>query len=169
MLFVGYQAEGSLGRKLQDGAKSVKLFGEEIAVNATIATLHGTSGHADREGLLNWLAGFREKPGMVFVNHGDDSACIVFRKLLEDMGYRAEAPYSGTEYDLITGRMTVFTDGVRIKKMPRQDSRANQVYNELVAAAEALLVLVKGRKGRTNKDNAKITDQIRKLIEKWKD
>ena len=169
VLFVGYQAEGSLGRKLQDGAKSVKLFGEEIAVNATIATLHGTSGHADREGLLNWLAGFREKPGMVFVNHGDDSACIVFRKLLEDMGYRAEAPYSGTEYDLITGRMTVFTDGVRIKKMPRQDSRANQVYNELVAAAEALLVLVKGRKGRTNKDNAKITDQIRKLIEKWKD
>ena len=78
ILFVGYQAEGSLGWKLENGAKSVKLFGEDIAVNAEIAMLHGTSGHADKEGLLNWLAGFREKPKMVFVNHGDDSSCKAF-------------------------------------------------------------------------------------------
>ena len=169
VLFVGYQAEGSLGRKLQDGAKTVKLFGEEIAVNATIATLHGTSGHADRDGLLNWLAGFREKPKMVFVNHGDDGACMAFRKRLEDMGYLAEAPYSGTEYDLITGRMTVFTDGIRIKKVPKMDSRAKQVYDELVAAAEVLLALVKTFRGRANKDNAKLRDQILNLIQKWKD
>ena len=169
ILFVGYQAEGSLGRRLQDGAKNVKLFGEEIAVRAQIATLHGTSGHADRDGLLNWLAGFREKPGRVFVNHGDDDACVAFCQLLEERGYQAEAPYSGTEYDLVTGQMTVYTDGVRIKKQPRQDSRAKQVYEELVAAAEALLALVKARRGRTNKDNAKLTSQIRSLIEKWKD
>ena len=169
VLFVGYQAEGSLGRKLQDGAKKVKLFGEEIAVNATIATLHGTSGHADRDGLLSWLAGFREKPKMVFVNHGDDGACMSFRKRLEDMGYRAEAPYSGTEYDLITGKMTVFTDGIRIRKTPKMDSRAKQVYDELVAAAEVLLALVKTRRGCTNKDNAKLRDQIRNLIEKWRE
>ena len=169
MLFVGYQAEGSLGRRLQDGAKNVKLFGEEIAVNATIATLHGTSGHADRDGLLNWLAGFREKPRKVFVNHGEDDACMAFRKLLEEMGYDAEAPYSGTEYDLITGKMTVYTDGIRIRKQPKMDSRAKQVYDELVAAAEVLLALVKGRKGRTNKENAKLTSQIRSLIEKWRD
>ena len=169
ILFVGYQAEGSLGRKLQEGATNVKLFGEEIAVRALIATLHGTSGHADRDGLLNWLAGFQKKPDTVFVNHGDDDACVAFRDLLEQMGYRAEAPYSGTEYDLITGRMTVFTDGVRIKKAPKLDSRAKQIYDELVAAAEALLLLVKGRRGRTNKDNAKLTSQIRSLIDKWKD
>jgi len=169
VLFVGYQAEGSLGRRLQDGAKNVKLFGEEIAVRAQIATLHGTSGHADRDGLLNWLGGFRKKPGTVFVNHGDDDACTAFQNLLQEMGYNAEAPYSGTEYDLITGKMTVYTDGVRIKKAPKQDSRAKQVYDELVAAAEALLLLVRGRKGRTNKDNAKLTSQIRSLIDKWKD
>ena len=170
VLFVGYQAEGSLGRKLQDGAKSVKLFGEEIAVNATIATLHGTSGHADRDGLLNWLAGFREKPKTVFVNHGDDDAVIAFQALLKEMGYQAEAPYSGTEYDLLTGRMTIYTDSVPVKRTaPQQDNRAKQVYNELLAAAEALLKLVKGRKGRTNKDNAKLTSQIRSLIDKWKD
>ena len=170
VLFVGYQAEGSLGRKLQDGAKSVKLFGEEIAVNATIATLHGTSGHADRDGLLNWLAGFKEKPRMVFVNHGDDDAVIAFQALLKEMGYQAEAPYSGTEYDLLTGRMTIYTDSVPVRKAaPQQDNRAKQIYNELLAAAEALLKLVKGRKGRTNKDNAKLTSQIRSLIDKWKD
>lgn len=169
ILFVGYQAEGSLGRRLQDGAKNVKLFGEEIAVQARIATLHGTSGHADRDGLLNWLAGFRVKPGMVFVNHGDDDACTAFCELLNERGYRAEAPYSGTEYDLITGRMTAYTDGIRIRKQPKQDSRAKQVYDELLTAAEALLALVKMRRGRTNKENAKLTSQIHSLINKWKD
>jgi len=169
VLFVGYQAEGSLGRRLQDGAKNVKLFGEEIAVRAKIATLHGTSGHADRDGLLNWLAGFREKPGLVFVNHGEDDACTAFRDLLRQMGYRAEAPFSGTEFDLLTGRMTVYTEGVTIRKKPKTESRANQVYLDLVAAAEALLQLVKGRKGRANKDNSKLASQIRTLIEKWKD
>ena len=170
VLFVGYQAYGSLGRKLQDGAAKVKLFGEEIIVRAEVCTLHGTSGHADRDGLLAWLGGFREKPGTVFVNHGDDEACTAFRQLLEDMGYRAEAPYSGTEYDLLTGKMTVFTDGIRIqKKTAKGAERAQSVFGELLAAAEALLALVRTRKGKTNKDNAKLTSQIRSLIDKWKD
>ena len=169
VLFVGYQAEHSLGRKLQDGAKTVKLFGEEIAVNARIETLEGTSGHADREGLLNWLRGFREKPGMVFVNHGDDDSVKAFRKLLEEQGYRAEEPYSGTEYDLLTGRMTVYAEGKRTEKAAAKGTqRAQNIYDELVAAAEELLRLVKGRRGMTNKDNARLTDQIRSLIGKWR-
>ena len=170
VLFVGYQAENSLGRKLQEGARNVKLFGEDIAVHAEIATLHGTSGHADKEGLLNWLTAFRQKPGMVFVNHGDDGSCEAFRKTLEDMGYRAEAPYSGTEYDLLTGKITAYTEGVKIDRAAafKGGQRARQIYGELLAAAEALLALVKQRKGCTNKDNAKLTAQIRSLIEKWK-
>ena len=170
ILFVGYQAEGSLGRRLQNGAKSVKLFGEEISVRAEIATLRGTSGHADRDGLLNWLQGFVKKPGKVFVNHGDDDACTAFQQLLLSLGYDADAPYSGTEYDLLTGKMTAYTDGKPISREQRQGSaRAKAVYGELLAAAEALLVLVKGRKGRTNKENAKMASQIRELIRKWKD
>lgn len=170
ILFVGYQAEGSLGRKLQNGAQYVRLFGEEITVNAEIAALHGTSGHADQAGLLRWLAGFKEKPQIVFVNHGDDRACTVFQKLLVQMGYCAEAPYSGTEYDLVTGRMTVFTDSrpVRRGEMAKGTARARAVYGELLAAAEALLAFVKTCKGRTNKDNARFASQIRSLIEKWK-
>ena len=170
ILFVGYQAEGSMGRKLQDGVKSVKLFGEEIAVNAEICTLKGTSGHADKDGLLNWLAGFREKPRKVFVNHGDDDQCQAFRKCLEEMGYNADAPYSGTEYDLLTGKMTVYTEGKPIDRVQvfKGSQRAKQVYEELLAAAEELLRLVKKRRGMTNKENAKLTSQIRSLIEKWR-
>ena len=170
ILFVGYQAEGSLGRKLQEGATSVKLFGEEVVVRAEIATLHGTSGHADQEGLVNWLKGFQVKPKTVYVNHGDDSSCKAFQQLLKDMGYNAEAPYSGTEYDLIANKMTVYTDGKVIDRSQilKGNARARQVYAELLAAAEALLALVKTRKGCANKDNAKLTSQIRELINKWK-
>jgi len=170
ILFVGYQAEGSMGRRLQEGAKSVKLFGETIAVNAEIATLNGTSGHADKEGLLNWLKGFRVKPKMVFVNHGDDASCEAFRAELEGLGYYAEAPYSGTEYDLLTGKLVTYTEGVKIdrKAAYKGTQRANAVFNDLVAAAEELLALVKKRRGNTNKDNAKLTSQIRSLISKWK-
>jgi len=170
VLFVGYQAEGSLGRKLQDGAQYVRLFGEDITVNAEIAALHGTSGHADQAGLLRWLAGFKEKPQTVFVNHGDDGACMIFQKLLTQMGYHADAPYSGTEYDLITGRMTVFADSkpIRREEITKGSARARAVYGDLLSAAEALLAFVKTCKGRTNKDNAKLASQIRNLIEKWK-
>ena len=170
VLFVGYQAEGSLGRKLQDGADSVRLFGEDIAVNAEIATLHGTSGHADQAGLLRWLRGFREKPRQIFINHGDDGPCTAFQKLLTALGYQAEAPFSGTQYDLMTGRMTVYTDGKRIdrEQVLRGTARAQAVYEDLLAAAEGLLALVRKSRGRTNKDLAKLTAQIRNLIEKWK-
>ena len=171
ILFVGYQAENSLGRRLQDGVKTVRLFGEDIAVHAEIASLHGTSGHADRDGLVNWLHGFKEKPRTVYVNHGDDEACKAFQELLSGMGYHAEAPYSGTEFDLLSDRMTVFTESRPISReqISKGTARARTVYADLLAAAEELLTLVRNRKGRTNKENAKLTSQIRSLIDKWKD
>ena len=170
VLFVGYQAEGSLGRKLQNGAQYVRLFGEDITVNAEIASLHGTSGHADQEGLLRWLAEFKEKPQKIFVNHGDDRSCVVFQNLLMQMGYEADAPYSGTTYDLTTGMMTVYADSKPIQREQshKGSARAKAVYGDLLVAAEALLAFVRTCKGRSNKDNAKLTSQIRNLMEKWK-
>ena len=171
VLFVGYQAEGSLGRRLINGEKKVTLFGEEITVNAEICTLHGTSGHADRDGLFNWITGFKSKPQLVFVNHGDEHSCEDFKDYLTEHGYRADAPYSGTEYDLTTGRMTIFTQGKTINRVRTSGgrTRADIIYNELVAEAEKLLALTKERKGRPNKDNAKLTSQIRELKDRWKD
>ena len=171
ILFVGYQAEGSLGRRILQGEKTVRLFGDEIAVKAQICSLHGTSGHADRDGLLNWISEFKEKPELIFVNHGDENSCEDFKGLLTEKGYYAEAPYSGTEYDLATGKITIYTEGKPVDRVRlfKGNSRAEKIYNELVSEAEKLLMLVKGRRGKTNKDNAKLTSQIRELIEKWND
>ena len=171
ILFVGYQAEGSLGRRLLDGEKNVTLFGEKITVNAEIGSLHGTSGHADRDGLFRWLEGYESKPELIFVNHGEDDACEDFKAFLTQKGYRAEAPYSGTEYDLATGGMTAYTEGKKIDRAQafKGSTRADGIYNELLAEAKKLLALVKARKGKTNKDNAKLTSQLRELISKWKD
>ena len=72
ILFVGYQAEGTFGRKLINGAKHVSLFGEDIQVNARIESIVGISGHADRDMLLGWLGSMEKPPKKVFVNHGDD-------------------------------------------------------------------------------------------------
>lgn len=72
ILFVGYQAVGTLGRTLLEGATTVKLFGEPIEVQAELCQLTGMSGHADREGLLRWVNSFEQKPKRVFVMHGED-------------------------------------------------------------------------------------------------
>ncbi|MBP3478985.1 MAG: MBL fold metallo-hydrolase, partial [Oscillospiraceae bacterium] len=106
----------------------------------------------------------------VFVNHGDEEACEAFRGLLEEMGYHAQAPFSGTQYDLLTGKMTAYAEGKRIDRTQKlkSDTRAYQIYRDLVAAAEELLSLAKKCLGRSNKDNSKLTDQIRALTEKWR-
>lgn len=171
VLFVGYQAEGSLGRTLQNGAKTVSLFNEKIAVEAEICTLHGTSGHADQAGLLSWISNFKTKPEIVFINHGDDASCVFFSNLLRtERGYRAEAPFSGTQYDLATGEMTVCTEGRVVEQKRREggDPRAVAAYQAVVAAAQALLELAKSCRGRANKDLAKFTQQIQALTEKWR-
>lgn len=164
ILFVGYQSAGSLGRRLLEGAERVKLFGEDIAVCAEICSLHGTSGHADRDGLLAWLNGFTKKPDLIFVNHGEAASCEDFSSTLISLGYNATAPYSGTEYDLATGKETKHASGVFKKKA----AAGNSVYDSLIAAAERLLALARSCKGRTNKELSAFTSQIDKLINKYK-
>ena len=91
--------------------------------------------------------------------------------MLIQKGYRAEAPFSGTEYDLVTGRMTIYTEGKPIDRVItyKGNTRADIIFNELVATAEKLLTIAKGRRGMTNKENARLTSQIRDLCEKYKD
>ena len=170
ILFVGYQAVGTLGRALTEGAKRVKLFGEEIAVQARIRSLRGTSGHADKEGLISWLAAFSKKPKTVFLNHGDEEAIAALGDTLRDRGYAVEAPNSGTEYDLVSGAMTAYTERRRITAIDaaRVRSRKSSIHANLVANAEALLALAKRADGRPNKDNAKLAAQIKALIDKYK-
>ena len=83
VLLVGYQAEGTLGRRLQDGAKKVRIHGEEVRVEAAIETISGFSAHADQRALLNWLRRFRHI-GRVFVTHGEKESCHGFAKIIHE-------------------------------------------------------------------------------------
>ena len=117
ILFVGYQAVGTLGRALIEGATDVKLFGEPIHVAAHICQMPGISGHADVNGLLDWAKAFEEKPQKVFVTHGEDTVTEIFAKRLkEDLGYDTMAPFSGTEYDLANNVCLYEAKGVKIQK-----------------------------------------------------
>lgn len=82
VVFVGYQAGGTLGRRLVDGAKKVRIFGEEITVNARVEMIEGFSGHADRDGLLSWISKFSSKPRKIFLIHGEDEAIDSFAGLI---------------------------------------------------------------------------------------
>ena len=166
ILFVGYQAVGSLGRQILEGAETVKLFGEAIEVKAEIARLAGVSGHADKEGLLTWIGHFSPKPQRVFVVHGDDAVCEAFTAELTSRGFSAVAPYSGSSFDLATNVCLVAKGPVPIKK-DYAARRAQSTFERLLAAGKRLLTVIEHNKGGTNKDLARFASQIDSLCDKW--
>ena len=101
ILFVGYQAPGTLGRKLVDGEKKVKIFGEDIAVNARIEYIEGYSGHADQEWLMNFVYSFLKKPKHIFLVHGEPEGQLVLKEKLENEAHiPVTIPSFGESYDL---------------------------------------------------------------------
>ena len=101
ILFVGYQAPGTLGRKLVDGEKKVKIFGEDIAVNARIEYIEGYSGHADQEWLMNFVYSFLKKPKHIFLVHGEPEGQLVLKEKLESEAHiPVTIPSFGESYDL---------------------------------------------------------------------
>ena len=84
ILITGFQAAGSLGRRLVDGARLVRIFGQPVPVRARIYTVGGLSAHADQKALLDWLGGFHQSPGQTFVVHGESSASTHFVQAIEE-------------------------------------------------------------------------------------
>ena len=197
VLFVGYQAVGTPGRSILDGAESVKLFGEEIEVRAEVCQLPGVSGHADDKGLMAWISAMEVKPEMVFVTHGEDKVTEFFRdRLINELGLRAYAPFSGTRFDLASGTFEVEAQPVPIEKEEaqarqavRQDGgaqvqraekgedglrrvssktkKAANAYARLMAAGDRLLMVIRHNDGGANKDIRKLTEEINRLCDKW--
>ena len=168
VLFVGYQAEGTLGRSLVDGAKHVRIFEEDIAVQAEICSLAGVSGHADKDGLVRWLQAMSPRPRQIFVNHGDDESCTGFaQSLCDDYGYAAMAPYSGTCYDLAAGTFVRLAEPVPRRHITWRDPRAAAALSELENAVRDLLALAKAAGGRPNKELKAMARQARDLLEQW--
>ncbi|MDR0423958.1 MAG: MBL fold metallo-hydrolase [Clostridiales Family XIII bacterium] len=106
IVFVGYQARGTLGRALLDGIESVSLFGEEIQVNAEIHNLEGFSGHADRDGLLDWVSGLRQAPAQIFLVHGEQQAKEALAASIRlAFGYEAHVVTEMSEFDMDKGEV----------------------------------------------------------------
>ena len=170
ILFVGYQAEGTAGRALIEGATEIKLFGEPVHVAAKICRMPGISGHADVNGLIDWIKALEEKPQKVFVTHGEDTVTEVFSaRLRDEMGYDAYAPFSGTEFDLATGEFLHVAQGVRIQKPSavQKASKAARVYEKLLALGYRLLSVIRKNEGCANKDLEKFSREVQSLCDKW--
>lgn len=169
VVFVGFQAVGTLGRHLLDGAQSVKLFGEEVAVRARIVNFPGLSSHADRDHLLQWIEQFKEpRPQHVFVVHGDREVAPAFARAITERGFLAHAPQYTEEYDLITCQRTA------VGYLPQRKAKSfegapktSAAYQRLVQAGEALAALIRRSGGRDNKSLAAFAEAIRKLLEKF--
>lgn len=168
ILFVGYQAEGTLGRKLLNGAKTVNLFGEEIRVNAKIDSIVGMSGHADRDMLLNWLGSLETPPTKVFVNHGEDIVCDSFSQTVYNkLKFESTCPYSGDEYDLIADKFTKRARVVKLTNVSDGRKRANIAFEKLLAACNRMKTVIELSRNLSNKELAKFTDQINDLCDKY--
>jgi len=122
IVIIGYQAEGTIGRRIVDGAKTVKLFGEEIAVKAHIHTLGGFSAHADQRGLLDWLSHIRNPRLEVFVNHGEENASMKLCQLIgERFHLKATVPEWREKRDLLGGMEGVTPGGEAKKELPPEE------------------------------------------------
>jgi metallo-beta-lactamase family protein len=101
VLFSGYQGEGTLGRRIQDGEKTVRIFGQEIENRAEAQTLGSLSAHADQGEIMRWLRGFKNPPKKTFIVHGEPPAQEALRaRIVADLGWEVEIPARGDRFSL---------------------------------------------------------------------
>lgn len=136
IVFVGYQAEGTLGRTIIEGAKQVTLFGEIVNVNAEIHNLEGFSGHADQNGLLNWISGFEQKPKKVFIVHGEKESKEVFGLLVkETLGIHPVVVEGVSEFELdfnhILNMNEAMAQGVNDEDIQKVRNTMSTIHNDL--------------------------------------
>jgi metallo-beta-lactamase family protein len=125
IVFVGYQAEGTLGRSILNGDKNVTIFGEKIHVEAEIYNLEGFSGHADRDGLIEWLSGFQKRPQQIFLVHGEeDSKNELAKHIKHILGYDPIVIHDVSEY-------TLTKDGIHTEEDLRKELISPEVLHTI--------------------------------------
>ena len=101
VLFSGYQGEGTLGRRIQDGAERVRIYGQEIENRAEVQTLGSLSAHADQGEIMRWLKGFKNPPRKTFIVHGEPPAQAALKeRIIADLGWEVEVPTRGDHFSL---------------------------------------------------------------------
>ena len=155
VVFVGYQAEGTLGRLILDGATEIKLFGEAIAVNAQIHNLEGFSGHADRDGLFKWLSGFEKSPQRIFLVHGEDHSKQEFAAYVKDhLGWDCTVVEGVSEFDL--GENTSRSAGISAEKEIAAAGGKKEIRERLKSALEDVSDVIDNAEAATKN---KLTDE----------
>ncbi len=168
ILFVGYQAPGTLGRKIVDGAKTVKIFGEEIAVNARIEYIEGYSGHADQEWLLNFIYSFFEKPKTIFLVHGEPEGQIALKQKIQGTTQiPVIIPEYGEEYELneqvqrlgrVKGAKEHERKYIRLEVLGRIQTLKEELEDMSTIVQKEMLV-----EDANDEDIAKLNDRIKEL------
>lgn len=172
ILFVGYQAVGTLGYSIVNGAKKVKIFGEEIAVNARIEYIEGYSGHADQEGLMNFIYSFINKPKHIFLVHGEvESQNVLEEKIEKDTGIQVTIPEFGETYEL--GAKEEQANGVNVKMTNKIERRiTSAIRREVIGRLQKLKDEIKDMDDfvRQDLENTQLKDEdIFRINEKIKD
>ena len=164
ILFVGYQAPGTLGYQIVNGAKKVTIFGEEFAVNARIEYIEGYSGHADQEWLMNFIYSFITKPKHIFLVHGESESQEVLRnKILEETGIGVSIPEYGETYELCDELKIV--NKIKVRK-------TNTIKQEILSRLNKLQYEMKDMEGIVKQDveDAELRDEdMFRINEKIKD
>ena len=167
ILFVGYQAPGTLGYSIVNGAKTVKIFGEEIAVNARIEYLEGYSGHADQDGLMNFVYSFIKKPKKIFLVHGEEESQEALEQKIQD---EAELPVIipnyGETYDVNVDKEVKLTHKIN-RKLPVNNrteilKRLEKLKEEMLDM-EAFIKQDMDNKELKDEDIFRISEKIKNL------
>ncbi len=167
VLFVGYQSKGTLGRSLLEGAKTVKLFGEPIEVNAEIMQMNSVSSHGDSDGLVKWMSAYRNRPRRVFVTHGEDKVCdILAERYSRELGLDACAPYNGEQWDLIENRMIREGNKERIELVKANGSE-DDFFRKLAASVKRLVSLAELKRKAPRRELEELTRDINNICRKW--
>jgi metallo-beta-lactamase family protein len=174
VLFVGFQAQGTLGRRLVDGAKTVRIFDEEIAVRARIESIEGFSGHADRDGLLDWIAAMQLKPSRIILVHGEPEVIASFQKTI-DQKFGIATHIAELDETLIIGA-DVIRRGVAADRLPEVaiDQRIMAVTQSLDALQKEFALLTERskaaiRQAHTLEDRDAILEQLKTQYQKAAD
>jgi metallo-beta-lactamase family protein len=166
--FTGYQAHGTIGRALLEGASELRLFGETVYVKSEIVRLSGVSGHADRNQLTQWAKAFSPAPKRIFVVHGESAVCEIFAATLQtQIGCAATVPeYSGV-WDLSADRELQAGMPLRPVVKKAKVRMKSSAYIRLLSVQQRLLSIIGNASGWANRDLVKLTDQIASLCAKW--
>ncbi|MCL1806181.1 MAG: MBL fold metallo-hydrolase [Oscillospiraceae bacterium] len=165
--FTGYQAHGTVGRALLEGATELRLFGETVFVKSEIVRLTGISGHADQSQMLEWVKGFTPTPKRVFIVHGESSVCDIFADLLQnELNCETAVPEYSAVWDLAADAELDAGTPLR-PSLKKKSGTMSPSFVRLLTVQQRLASLVGGAKSWSNRDLSKLTDQLTSLCVKW--